>query len=104
MVIGPLCNYDSCVLFDKTAVTVLSKYNAALLRGHHDITGAKIWRFLLFPHNHPAALTQWQSGPVALNANNLTSVGALVCYLHVAAYFLVKSTWLASIKTVKYSS
>jgi hypothetical protein len=40
----------------------------------------------------------------ALNAHDLPSVGALVNYLHAAAGFPIKSTWLASIKAGNYAS
>ncbi|KAL7478323.1 hypothetical protein ACHAW6_004092 [Cyclotella cf. meneghiniana] len=36
--------------------------------------------------------------PTALNAHDLPSVGTLIQYLHVAAGFPLKSTWLAAIK------
>ena len=78
MDIGSLCNHDCHILFENTAVTVSSKDNAFLLRGHRETIGAKLWRFSFRPHNHPATPTQWKSGPVALNANDLPSVGALV--------------------------
>jgi hypothetical protein len=42
---------------------------------------------------------------MALNAHDdLSSVGALIHYLHAAAGFPVKSTWLAAIKVGNYSS
>ncbi len=41
---------------------------------------------------------------MALNAHDLSSVGALIHYLHAAAGFPVKSTWLAAIKAGNYSS
>jgi hypothetical protein len=42
--------------------------------------------------------------PAAFNTHDLPSVGALVHYLHAAAGFPVKSTWLASIKAGNYTS
>jgi hypothetical protein len=42
--------------------------------------------------------------PAALNAHDLPSVSALVHYLHAAAGFLVKSTWLAAIKAGNFAS
>ena len=42
--------------------------------------------------------------PTALNAHNLPSVGMLVHYLHDAAAFPVKSTWLAAIKASNFAS
>ena len=104
MGIGTLCDHDYCIPLDKTTVMVFSKDNAVLLRGHRNATGARIRRLSICPHDHTAAPTQWQSGPINLNYNYLPSVGALVRYIHAAAVFLVKSTWLAAIKTVNYAS
>jgi hypothetical protein len=42
--------------------------------------------------------------PAALNAHDLPSVLALVHYLHAAAGFPVKSTWLAAIKAGNFAS
>ena len=39
-----------------------------------------------------------------LDAHELPSVGSLVCYLHTAAGFPVKSTWLAAIKAGNFST
>ena len=102
MGIVPLCNHGCCILFKETAVTVLSKYNTVLLKGYRKKFGAKLWRFSLRPNN--TVLKQCQTGPVALNANNLLSVGTLVQYLHAAAGFLVKSTWITAIKAGNYAS
>ena len=44
------------------------------------------------------------SGPTALNAHDLISVGALVHYLYVATGLPVKSTWLTEIKAGDYAS
>ena len=85
-------------MFEKTAVTVFSKDGTILLRGHREAAGAKLWRFSLRPQNIDSAPLEWQNGPVALNARDLSSVGALIRYLHTAAGFPVKSTGLAAIK------
>ena len=90
MGIGPLCDHGCCVLFEETAVTVFSKNNTVLLKGHRKQFGAKLWRLYLHPKN--TVLQQCPTGPIALNANNLPSVGTLVRYLHAAAGFPVKST------------
>ena len=52
---------------------------------------------LLFPPHPPTTLA-------ALNAHDLPSVGSLVRYLHAAAGFPVKSTWLAAIKAGNFST
>ena len=58
----------------------------------------------LRPKDHPGIPTKWTSAPSALNVHNLSSAGALIRYLHVAAGFLAKSTWLAAIKAGNYAS
>ena len=99
--IGKLCDHGCKVLFDSNAVTVFSKNNKdILLKGWRDTTSAKLWRLSLRPEDnpissiHPSAPTP----PAALYAHDLPSDGALVRYLHTAAGFPVKSTWLAAIK------
>ena len=90
MGIGPLCDHGYRILFEETAVTVFSKDNAVLLTGFQEQAGAKLWRFSLLPEH--TVLQQRPPGPVALNANNLPSVGTLVRYLHTAVGFPVKPT------------
>ena len=90
MGIGPLCDHGCCVLYEETAVTDFSNNNTVLLKGHRKQFGAKLWRLSLHPKNN--VLQQCPTGPIALNANNLPSVGTLVRYLHAAAGFPVKST------------
>ena len=107
--VGKLCDNGCRVLFDTHAVTVFNKQDdSILLQGWRETTGAKLWRFSLLPedqpqtHTTPAALTT--TPLLALNAGDLPSVGALVHYLHAAAGFPVKSTWLAAIKAGNYAS
>ena len=101
--IGTLCDHGCKVLFDSNAVTVFSKDNQGiLLKGWQETTGAKLWRFSLQPEDHPipSIPPSAPAPPAALNAHDLPSFGALVRYLHAAAGFPVKSTWLAAIKDV----
>ena len=104
MGIGPLCDHGCRVVFEQTKVTVFSKDSTELLRGWRETTGSKLWRFSLRPGDHPTPPPDWSKGPTALNTHDLPSVGALVRYLHATAGFLVKSTWLWSIKAGNYSS
>jgi hypothetical protein len=101
--IGKFCDKDCTVVFEKTAVKVLAKDGTSLLQGWREPTGARLWRFSLLPDEvSPPA---WAlPTPMALNAHDLPSVGALVHYLHAAAGFPVKSTWLAAIKAGNYAS
>jgi hypothetical protein len=111
MGIGPLCDHDCRVLFERKAVTVFAQDGNVLLRGWREKTGSKLWRFSLKPRGHgklPAAMATGPAtmavGPAAHNAHDLPSVGALVRYLHACAGFPVRSTWLAAIKAGNYST
>eukprot|EP00804_Cyclotella_cryptica_P028661 CCRYP_008183-RA/>CCRYP_008183-RA protein AED:0.20 eAED:0.05 QI:0/0/0/0.66/1/1/6/0/1274 len=103
MGIGKLCNNNCRVVFDKTTVTVFANDGSTLLQGWREQHGAKLWRFSLIPNQQVSP--DWASqAPLALNARDLPSVGALVHYLHAAAGFPVKATWLAAIKAGNYAS
>ena len=103
--VGKLCDNGCRVLFDANAVTVFdNQSNSILLQGWRETTGAKLWRFSLLPEDHPAPPSGYMASPMALNAGDLPSIGALVHYLHAAAGFPVKSTWLAAIKAGNYAS
>ena len=88
-------------------MTVFYKDNQCiLLKGWQDTTDAKLWRFSLRPEDYPVSSIHpyAPAPPASLNAHNLPSVGALVRYLHAAAGFSVKSTWLAAIKSGNFST
>ena len=105
--IGRLCNHGCTVLFDSNAVIVYSKNNKIiLLNVWRDTTGAKLWRFSLQPEDNPVSSVRPKPPtiPAALNAHDLPSIGSLVRYLHAAAGFPVKSTWLAAIKAGNFST
>ena len=88
-------------------MTVYSKNNnTILLKGWRDTTGAKLWIFSLRPkYNHVSSIQpEPPKIPTALNAHDLPSVGALVRYLHTAAGFPVKSTWLTAIRAGNFST
>ena len=105
--IGRLCDHGCTFLFDINAVTIFSKDNKnILLKGWRDSIGAKLWKFSLRPEDNPVSSFHPTPPPTpsALNSHDLPSVGALVCYLHAAAGFPVKSTWLAAIKAGNFSA
>ena len=88
-------------------MNVCSKNNKTiLLKGWRDATGAKMWRFSLRPeYNHVSSIQpEPPTIPTALNAHDLPRFGALVRYLHAAAGFPVKSTWLAASRAVNFST
>eukprot|EP00804_Cyclotella_cryptica_P017724 CCRYP_001164-RA/>CCRYP_001164-RA protein AED:0.37 eAED:0.27 QI:0/0/0/1/0.33/0.25/4/0/1265 len=103
MGIGKLCDNDCRVVFDKTTVTVFANNGSTLLQGWCEQTGAKLWRFSLMP-NQQVSPNRASQASMALSARDLPSVGALVHYLHAAAGFPVKATWLAAIKAGNYAS
>lgn len=101
--IGKLCDSNCKVVFKKTAVAVFAQDGSTILQGWHEPDGAKLWRFSLLPNSE--APPAWaMHAPAALNAHDLPSVLALVHYLHAAAGFPVKSTWLAAIKAGNFAS
>eukprot|EP00804_Cyclotella_cryptica_P029094 CCRYP_005281-RA/>CCRYP_005281-RA protein AED:0.19 eAED:0.20 QI:0/0/0/0.71/0.16/0/7/0/1210 len=103
MGIGKLCDNNCRVVFDKTTVTVFANDGSTLLQGWREQHGAKLWRFSLIPNQQvsPGGASQ---APMALNARDLPSMGALVHYLHAAAGFPVTATWIAAIKAGNYAS
>ena len=104
MGIGPLCGHGCHVLFEKYLLLSFTKDDTIILHGWREPSGAKLWQFSLLPKYHPSVPPEWSSGPTAINAHDLPSVGSLVRYLHAATGFSVKSTCLTAIKAVNYSS
>ena len=109
--IGPLCDHRWKVLYKKHTVYILDEASKVLLQGWREPTGARIWRFLLQPGIHHHTNNRSPDSPPpplpTLMANNyydMPSVNSLVRFLHAAAGFSVKSTWLASIKTGNYAT
>jgi hypothetical protein len=106
--VGPLCDKGCRVLFEAESITIFNKTDdSILLQGWCEPTGAKLWRFSLLPDDntfHHIPPPVHCITPAALSATDLPSVGALVHYLHAAAGFPVKSTWLAAIKASNYTS
>ena len=99
--LGPICGANCTVSFSKKYVTVFSPENKAILTGLHDPKGYKMWYFVLLPHTGllpPKQANTQQASLLAYIAYDLSSVEALVRYLHVAAGFPFKSTWLAATK------
>jgi len=101
--IGKICDSDCRVVFDKTSVTILAPDGTTLLQGWREQAGAKLWCFSLIP-SHYISPTPPPLPPTAINAHDLPSVSALIHYLHAAAGFPVKSTWLAAIKAGNFAS
>ena len=94
MGIGPLCDHDCRVIFEKKYVTVYLRDDNVFLRGCREPKGANLWRFALRPRGHTYLPENYPTEPIELNAHNLPSAVALVRYLHACAGFPVRSTCL----------
>ena len=86
---------------------VLYPTGEPILRGWQEKVMPKLWRFTLSPSR--TALLQPKpdtkhTNLTSFSAYDLTSVEALVRYLHLAANFSIKSTWLRSIKAGNFAT
>ena len=102
--------------FHKFTVTIYDLQGIPLLQGWQDSKGSKLWCFSLRPQNftpyyaekYGQAFTvipkSKSSDLQAFSAYDLPNVEALVRYVHVAAGFPVKSTWLDAIKAGNFAS
>ena len=126
MGVGPICDANFSVLFNKDSVKICDPNRYVMLTGWREKLGTKLWRMALLPDNldansiitpvkaasrqYPAAFlaqldqadTQ-QATLAAYSAHDLPSVEALVRYFHAAAGFPVKSTWLKAIKAGNFA-
>ena len=66
----------------------------------------RLWRFALSPDERQKILytTTSQKKPEANNVYDLPSIEALVCYMHAAAGFPVRSTWIKATKNGNFNS
>ena len=97
---GPICDAYCTVVFTKKDVTVISPKGKAILTGWREKNLPRLWRFALKPTEQLIKYytKKIQTTPAAHSAYELPSVEALVQYMHAAAGFPVKSTWLKAIK------
>ena len=109
--IGLLCNCSCKVIYDKHTVHFLDETSKVLLKGWREPTGACLWRFYLrsgrhnqSPENSPPAPDPPPLTLASNNAYDMPSIKSLVRFLHAAAGFPVKSTWLAAIKASNYAT
>jgi len=112
--VGPICDANFSVLFNPDSVKIFDPTGRVILSGWRETIGAKLWRMALIPD--AAALAVVPDPPPlrpgaaqlatlsAYSAYDLPSVEALVRYLHAAAGFPVKSTWLKAIKAGNFAS
>ena len=104
--VGPICYADSIVVFKKEDVTVLSPIGEPILQRWGEYKLPRLWRFPLIPDTKQKGIytTTSQNKPEANNVYDLPSMEALVRYMHAAAGFPVRSTWLKAIKNGKFNS
>ena len=103
--VGTLCDADCTIVFTKSSVTVLDPQDKTILTGWRKRTGPKLWRLSFCPQHQTVAPTGSATASLkAFSDYDLPCVEALVHYLHAAAGFPVRSTWIAAIKSGNYSS
>ena len=96
--IGPICDAGFTVTFSEDEVVVHDAAKHVILSGCRDPeVPPALWYFKLLPAPQdkplPAATCQ-QASLGTYSAYNLPSVAALVLYLHAAAGFPIRDTWL----------
>ena len=104
MGIGPICEQDCQVVFEKKLVMIYSRDNYVLLSGWQESSGYKLCKFALCPKGQTALSEKLATGTSTLNAHNFTLVGALVWYMHACADFPVCSTWISATNAGNLSS
>ena len=104
--IGQFCNADCTIQFTKQAVSVFNPASATILWGWQELTGPKLWHFAHHPTASPQAPPDATTTSLqAFSAYDLPCVEALVHYYHAtASFFIVKSTWMSTIKAGNYKS
>ena len=87
-------------------MTVLSPKGEPILQGWREDKLPRLWRFSLSPDKKQKGIytTISQNKPEANNVYDLPSMEALVRYMHAAAGFPVRSTWLKSIKNGNFNT
>ena len=104
--VGPICNSNCTVVFNKEYVTVLSPQGKPIVQGWREDKLPRLWIFALIPDERKERLytTTSQTKPEANNVYDLPSVEGLFHYMHAAACFPVRSTWLRAIKNGNFNS
>ena len=97
---------DCAVIFMREAVIVRDNQGRLLLTGWRDATWPRLWRIALLPgeSNLPSMPNNVKQATLeAYRAYYLPSITALIRYLHAAAGYPVRYTWLKSIGAGNYS-
>ena len=106
MGIGEFCDAYSKVLFTKISVIIFDKKGEPVIIGWRYNNGTKIWSIYFLPNedNYPVRNQEKQITLGVYSAYDLPYVSDLVWYLHAAAGYPVRSTWLNYIKAGNYES
>ena len=105
--IGPICNAGCTVTFTSKDVTVYSARGLPILTGWRETHMPKMWRLALSPIEYSTTPETQRNERTSLCVNSvydLPSVKALVRYLHAAAGFPTKHTWLNAIKACNFDT
>ena len=105
--IDPICDAGCTVTFTSKYVTVYSARGLPILTGWRETHLPKMWRFALSPTENPTTPENSRNERTSLHAYisyYLPSVAALVRYLHAAAGFPTKNTWLNNIKAGNFDT
>ena len=100
-----ICNADCKIFFTKKDVVVILPEGKTILTVWREKNLPKLWRFPLKPNEQGKIDTKTNLITTAAhNAYNLPNLEALVRYMHTAAGFPVKSTWLKAIKKGNFAT
>ena len=104
--VGPVYDANCTIVFKKKDLTLLSPEGKPVLIGWREKKLPRLWSFPLKPNYNSINnyITTNQKSPAAHSAYNLPSIESLVRYIHAAAGFPVKSTWLKSIKKLNFET
>ena len=101
-----ICDADCTVFFTKQDLTVLSLKGKPIITVWREYKLPRLWRFALKPTEDLIKyhISIKQTTIAAPSAYNLPSVEALVKYMHAAARFPFKYTWLREIKKGNFAT
>ena len=104
--VGPICDANCTLVFKKQDFTVISPEGNPILQGWREKKLPPLWRIALKINDRGKQkyTTTNQKIPEAHSAYDLPSIEVLVRYMHAAAGFPVKSTWLKVIKNGNFES
>ena len=96
----PICEANYTLVVRREDVTVLSPQGKPILQGWIEDKLPRLWELALSPDERKEKMytTTSQKNPAANSVYDLPSVETLICYMHAAAGFPVKYTWLRAIK------